>query len=214
MARATKKKGNRKASRATTRGKTAMKAATRSSTKSATSAKSGRSSARKTAAPKIDPLNRKAYPAITPTLTVRDIRASVNFYSSVFGFTVHQVNDTPQGIMHAELKFRDSILMLGPEQGENRSATAIGNTPVTLYLLVEDVDKVFERARDAGAKIIMPVSDMFWGDRCGTVADLEGNKWMIATHKAEPTEAEMAEAMRQMSQGSPTATTAASAGRP
>jgi hypothetical protein len=51
--------------------------------------------------------------------------------------------------------------------------------------------------------------DMFWGDRCSTVADPDGNKWMIATHKAEPTEAEMAEAMRQMMQGAQAAAASA-----
>jgi hypothetical protein len=54
----------------------------------------------------------------------------------------------------------------------------------------------------------MPVSDMFWGDRCGTVLDFDGNKWMIATHKSEPTEDEMAEAMRQMMQQAPSAANA------
>ena len=110
--------------------------------------------------------------------------------------------DTPGGIVHAELNLRDTTLMLSPESREqnNLSANSIGNTPITLYVLVEDVDDVFNKAVQSGSPVLMPVMDMFWGDRCGLVADPDGNKWMIATHKSEPTEAEMAEAMRQMQQ--------------
>jgi len=92
--------------------------------------------------------------------------------------------------------------MLSPESPaqNNLSAGSIGNTPTTLYLLVEDVDNVFHRAVAAGAKVTMPVSDMFWGDRVGQLTDPDGHRWMIATHKAEPTPAEMAAAMRRMSE--------------
>ena len=62
------------------------------------------------------------------------------------------------------------------------------------------MDSVFNRAVAAGAQVTMPVADMFWGDRCGQISDPEGNKWMIATHKAEPTPAQMGEAMRRMSE--------------
>ena len=126
----------------------------------------------------------------------------MNFYTTVFGFKVRQVMDTPGGIVHAELNLRDTTLMLSPESREqnNLSANSIGNTPITLYVLVEDVDDVFNKAVQSGSPVLMPVMDMFWGDRCGLVADPDGNKWMIATHKSEPTEAEMAEAMRQMQQ--------------
>jgi hypothetical protein len=75
------------------------------------------------------------------------------------------------------------------------------------------VDNVFGNALGAGGQVLMPVMDMFWGDRCGMVGDPDGNKWMIATHKSEPTEAEMAEAMRQMMQQSaPESAAAAAAG--
>jgi PhnB protein len=176
-------------------------------------AKSMRPTARKTAAPKIDPLNRKQYGAVTPMLAVRDIRRAVDFYKNAFGFTVRGIMDGPQGPIHAELRLRDTTLMLSPESREqhNFSATTIGNTPATLYLLVDDVDSVFDRAVAAGAKVSMPVMDMFWGDRCGQLTDLDSNKWMIATHKAEPTEAEMAEAMRRMSQQPSQAAAAATA---
>jgi PhnB protein len=102
---------------------------------------------------------------------------------------------------------------LSPEERAhgNLSANSIGNTPVTLYILVENVDDVFGAAVAAGARVLMPVVDSFWGDRTGIIADPDGNKWMIATHKSEPTEAEMAEAMRQASQA-PAQANAAAAG--
>src|SRR5262249_24096603 len=154
-----------------------------------------------------------SYRSVTPMLAVADMRGAIDFYTSALGFKVHQVMDGPQGPVHAELRLRDTTLMLSPEERQQNalSANSIGNTPVTLYILVEDVDQSFGNAVARGGKVLMPVMDMFWGDRCGMIADPEGNKWMIATHKSEPTEAEMAEAMRQMqmSQSDPQTASAA-----
>ena len=184
-----------------------------SKAKAAKSAKAAVKPARKKASvPKIDPLNRTHYRSVTPMLTVGNIRRAIDFYTKAFGFTARSVMDTPTGILHAELTLRDTTLMLGPEspQQNSLSASSIGNTPVTLYLLVEDVDLVFGRAVGAGAIVSMPVADMFWGDRCGILCDPDGNRWMIATHRSEPTEAQMAEAMRQMQEHAPQAAAAAS----
>src|SRR5262249_27745295 len=144
------------------------------------------------------------YGALTPMLAVSDVRRAVDFYTRAFGFSVRGVMDSPEGAIHGELRLRDTTLMLSPEssQQNNLSANSIGNTTATLYILVDNVDSPFTIAVAAGAKLLMPFMDMFWGDRCATVSDLDGNKWMIATHKAEPTEAEMAEAMKQMMQAS------------
>jgi PhnB protein len=211
MPKAAKKKttATKKSARLSAKPKAAARSAKPAS---ARAAKSTRPAARKSAARKIDPLNRKQYGAVTPMLIVRDIRRAVDFYKNAFGFTVRGIMDGPQGPMHAELRLRDTTLMLSPESREQRnfSATTIGNTPATLYLLVDDVDSVFDSAVAAGAQVSMPVTDMFWGDRCGQLTDLDNNKWMIATHRAEPTEAEMAEAMRHMSQ-QPSQSTAAAA---
>jgi uncharacterized glyoxalase superfamily protein PhnB len=147
-------------------------------------------------------------------LSVMNMQRAMDFYTAAFGFTVKQTMDSPQGIIHAELTLRDTTLMLSPESREQNSlsANSIGNTPVTLYVMVESVDEVFSRAVSGGGTVLMPVTDMFWGDRCGMVADPDGNKWMIATHMGEPTEAEMAEAMRQMQQQQPPQAAAAAAG--
>ena len=137
-------------------------------------------------------------------LAVSDVRRAADFYKNAFGFSVRSMMDSPQGVVHAELRFRETTLMLSPESREQNSlsANAIGNTPTTLYILVDDVDGTFGKAVGAGGRVLMPVMDMFWGDRCGVVSDLDGNKWMIATHKTEPTEAEMAEAMKRMMESS------------
>jgi PhnB protein len=191
MAKATKKKAksNKKSARVSAKPKAAARTAKPAKKKAAK-------------VQKIDPLNRKNYGAVSPLLVVRDIRQAVEFYKNALGFAVRSVMDGPEGPVHAELRLRETTLMLSPEsrQQNSFSAATIGNTPATLYMLVDDVDGVFNRAVAAGAKVAMPVTDMFWGDRCGQISDPEGNKWMIATHKAEPTPAEMAEAMRRMSQ--------------
>lgn len=153
---------------------------------------------------KIDPLNRKQYGAVSIMLISSDIKAAVNFYQKAFGFAKRGIMNGPDGKpMHAELKLRDTTLMLGPEnpQWGSRSAKTIGATPATLYLLVDSVDKTVAKAVKLGAQLKQPVMDMFWGDRCGNIVDPDGNAWMIATHIAEPTPAEMKKLMKlQMEQ--------------
>jgi PhnB protein len=194
MAKATKKKSKtgQKSARVMAKPKAAAKSAKPAAKKPV----------RKATARKIDPLNRTQYRSVTPMLAVANMERAMDFYTGALGFKVKQVMDSPQGIQHAELTLRDTTLMLSPESREQNSlsANSIGNTPVTLYVLVENVDDVFSTAVGAGGTVVMPVMDMFWGDRCGILGDPDGNKWMIATHKTEPTEAEMAEAMRQMQQ--------------
>jgi PhnB protein len=93
--------------------------------------------------------------------------------------------------------------MLGPEDPKRgaRSAGTLGGSAVTLFVMVEDVDKVVAKATKLGARIVMPVTDMFWGDRTGTVSDADGNAWMIATHVAEPTPQEMERKMKEQTGG-------------
>ena len=152
---------------------------------------------------KIDPLNKKTYGAISAMLTVTDIKAAVNFYQKAFGFAKRGIMNGQDGKpIHAELTLRGTTLMLGPEMAQmgSRSAKTMGGSPVTLYILCENVDKVVAKAAKLGGTQKGPVMDMFWGDRCGTVVDPDGNAWMIATHIAEPTPQEMAKEMKKMSQ--------------
>jgi uncharacterized glyoxalase superfamily protein PhnB len=153
---------------------------------------------------KMDPLNKKQYGAVTAMLTVTDVKAAVNFCQKAFGFTKRGIMNGPDGKpMHAELRLRDTTLMLGPEnpQRGSRSAKTIGASPVTLYLTVENVDKAVAKAVKLGATPTGPVMDMFWGDRCGTIVDPDGNTWMVATHMAEPTTAEMKKKMTEQMRG-------------
>ena len=152
-------------------------------------------------AKKIDPINKKNYGATSTMLTVTDMNAAINFYQKAFGFTKRVVMKGPDGKpMHAELKLRDTVLMLGPECAERgaRSAKTLGGSPITLYLLTENVDKAVAKAVKAGGNPMGPVGDMFWGDRCGIVVDPDGYSWMVATHVAEPTPQEMAKAQKEM----------------
>ena len=135
-----------------------------------------------------------------------DVEKAYEFCQKAFGFEGRGVMRGPGGKpMHAELKLRDSVLMLGPEWPDKQgySAKSLGNTPTTLYLYVEDVDRLATQAVNAGAKLLQPPADMFWGDRTAVLVDPDGNKWMLATHKSEPTpeqmEAEMKKQLAQMS---------------
>ena len=194
MAKATKKKA--KVSKKSARVSSKPKASARTAKPARKATKPSRPSVKKSAAPKIDPLNRKNYGAVTPLLAVRDIRGAVEFYKSALGFTVRSVMNGPEGPLHAELRLRDTTLMLSPEsrQQHNFSAGTIGNTPATLYLLVDDVDNVFKRAVAAGAHVTMPVTDMFWGDRFGKVRDPFGHEWGIATRQWDLTPEELRKA--------------------
>ncbi len=153
----------------------------------------------------IDPLNRNNYGAISAMLTVTDIEKAYEFCQKAFGFEGRGIMPGPDGKpVHAELKLRDSVLMLSPEMPDWQcySAKTLGNTPATLYLYVEDVDKLARQAANAGATLLEPPTDMFWGDRTATLVDSGGNKWMLATHRSEPTpdqmEAEMKKQFAQM----------------
>jgi PhnB protein len=149
---------------------------------------------------KIDPLNKKLYGAVSTMLTVSDVKTAAAFYQKAFGFAKRAIMDGPDGkALHAELNLRGTTLMLGPEipQMGSRSAKAIGASPASLYLLTENADKMVAKAVKLGAKAKGPVMDMFWGDRCGTIVDPEGYTWMIATHKEEPTPAEMRKRMKR-----------------
>src|SRR5579864_7512388 len=149
---------------------------------------------------KIDPLNKKMYGAVSAALTVADVKAAVSFYQKAFGFIKRGIMNGPDGKpIHAELTLRGTTLMLGPENDQmgSRTAKTIGGSPATFYLTAENADKVVAKAVKLGAQQKGPVMDMFWGDRCGTIVDPDGNTWMIGTHKAEPTPQEMKKKMME-----------------
>jgi PhnB protein len=161
---------------------------------------------------KIDPLNKKQYGAVSAVLTVSDVAAAVAFYQRAFGFAKRGIMNGPDGKpMHAELTLRGTTLMLGPENPAlgRRPAKSIGASPTSLYIYVENVDKVVSKARALGATGQGAVTDMFWGDRCGTLVDPDGYTWMVSTHKAEPTAKEMKERMAEQMRAQLTGTASA-----
>ena len=161
---------------------------------------------------KIDPLNKKQYSAVSAMLTVSDIPAAVSFYQKAFGFAKRGIMNGPDGKpVHAELTLRGTTLMLGPENAAmgKRTAKSVGASPAGLYIYVESVDKVVDKATKLGGTRQGRVMDMFWGDRCGTIIDPDGYTWMIGTHKAEPSAKEMKQKMAEMMQQQPAGAAAA-----
>jgi len=124
----------------------------------------------------------------TPSLVVNNAKEAIEFYKKAFDATEIYQFPTPDGkIMHAMIQIGDSFIMMSdefPAMG-SRSPTAIGGTPVMIYLYVEDADKIFNQAVEAGAKVTMPIMDAFWGDRFGSVIDPYGHAWSIATHQMD-----------------------------
>jgi len=116
----------------------------------------------------------------------KDARKAIEFYKRAFGAVelVTMPGPDGKGVMHAEVRIGDSIIMIGDENPQEacKSAETMGGSPVSFYIYVENADAAFRRAIEAGAESRMPVEDMFWGDRAGTVQDPFGYSWMLATH--------------------------------
>ena len=135
------------------------------------------------------------YPTVTPYLCVDGAAAAIAFYGEVFGATERMRMAAPDGkIGHAELQIGDAVLMLSDEYPDMglRGPQALGGTPVTVSVYVEDVDAVFARAVQAGAKALRPVEDQFYGDRSGQFVDPFGHRWSVATHTEDVSPDEMA----------------------
>jgi uncharacterized glyoxalase superfamily protein PhnB len=138
--------------------------------------------------------------SLTPHLVCNGAAKAINFYKEAFGAVEMMRLPGPDGkIMHAALSINGGSVMLNDEYADmgNKSPTTLKGTPVTLHLTVADVDKAFAQAVSAGAKIVMPVADMFWGDRYGMVEDPFGHRWSIATPGRQMTPAEIMEAARK-----------------
>jgi PhnB protein len=133
---------------------------------------------------KVDPIPSE-YPRVTPYLSVDGAADAIDFYRDVLGATERGRMAGPDGkIGHAELTIGDSVIMLSdafPEMGAP-TPQALGGSAVTVMVYVEDVDDVFGRAIQRGAKQISPVQDQFYGDRSGQFEDPFGHRWNVATH--------------------------------
>jgi uncharacterized glyoxalase superfamily protein PhnB len=123
--------------------------------------------------------------------------AAIEFYKKAFGAVEAGKLLAPNGkLIHGMIRIGDSAVMLAEETPECNSVspTTLKGTPVTLHLYVENADATFERAVAAGATAVMPVAEMFWGDRYGVLKDPFGHSWSIAHHVRDMSPAEMQEA--------------------
>jgi PhnB protein len=130
---------------------------------------------------------------VTPALRVRNTAAAIEFYKKAFGATEIMRFAVQETIAHAELAIGNSIIMLGEENPDLGfpSPDSLGGSPVSIHLYVEDADALAERAIAAGARLVTPVRDQFYGDRSGSVADPFGYTWSLATRKEEMSVDEM-----------------------
>ena len=132
--------------------------------------------------------------AAIPYLCVKGAASAIDFYKRAFGAreTV-RVADPSGKIGHAEIEIGKATIMLADEYPELgvRSPQSIGGSPVTIHLYVEDVDALAKQAVAAGAKVLRPVEDKFYGDRGGKLEDPFGHTWWIATHKEDVSPEEM-----------------------
>ncbi len=127
----------------------------------------------------------KGYHTVTPSLFVAGAAKAIEFYKKAFGAEERMRFPAPDGsIMHAELTFGDSTVMLAdemPDQG-GRGPKSIGGTPVSFFIYRENVDAAWKQAVAAGGKEIVPLADQFWGDRTGCLEDPFGHQWWLAQH--------------------------------
>ena len=135
------------------------------------------------------------FTTVTPYLTVSDSGAAIAFYEKAFGARELFRNAINGMVIHAQIMIGDAIVMMSDENPEYGclGPQADMRSPVTIHLYVEAVDDVFATAVAAGAEVVMPPQDMFWGDRFGLVKDPFGHLWSISTHTEDLTPAEIEE---------------------
>ena len=140
--------------------------------------------------------------ALTPHIVCAGAADAIEFYRKAFNAVETARIPGPGGkLMHAAVRIGDSVLMLvdeNPEWGIVGPRTLKGS-PVTIHLYVDDADATVAQAVAAGAKVTMPVADMFWGDRYGQLEDPFGHRWSVATHTRDLSPEEMREGMAKMS---------------
>lgn len=142
---------------------------------------------------------------LAPHLVVDGAADAIAFYQRAFGAEEMMRLPAAHGrLMHAAVRINGAMVMLVDENAEwgALGPKTLKGTPVTLHLMVDDVDAVVGRAVEAGATLIMPVADMFWGDRYGMIEDPFGHRWSVATHLRDMSEEELKEAARSAEESS------------
>jgi len=139
---------------------------------------------------------------VTPQLTLDNAAQGIDWYKKALGAQEVTRAVGPDGkIMHAELRIGDSLIMMNDAMGGGKGAKAMGGSPASLWVYVEDCDSLFNRAVEAGATVKEAVQDKFYGDRTGTVIDPFGHIWHIATHKEDVSMEEMERRAKTASAG-------------
>jgi PhnB protein len=138
------------------------------------------------------------YTTITPSMTVKDAPKVIEFYKKAFDAKEHMRMPGPDGkIMHAEIQIGNSVIMMNDEVMGSRSAQTLGGCPISFYVYVDDAAAAFKKAIAAGAKETFPITEMFWGDKMGTLEDPFGYKWTIAQHVKDVTPEDMKKGQEQ-----------------
>src|SRR5215213_9218878 len=140
------------------------------------------------------------YHSVTPYLIIDGAADAIEYYKKAFGATELFRMDHGGKIGHAELKIGDSPIMLADENLEMgfRGPKALGGTPISLMIYVDDVDTIYPRALEAGGVEMKPLQDQFYGDRSGTLTDPFGHVWTVATHKEDVTPEEIEKRLASM----------------
>jgi PhnB protein len=138
----------------------------------------------------------EGYHTVTPQLTLDNAAQAIEWYKKALGAEELARAVGPDGkIMHAEVRIGDSRIMMNDAMMGGKGAKAMGGSPASLWVYVEDCDALFNRAVAAGAQVppgpMGALADQFWGDRCGSFTDPQGYRWTIATHKEDLTPQEM-----------------------
>ncbi len=139
--------------------------------------------------------------SVTPHLVCRDAAKMIDFYKAAFGAEdVFRLPDGKGKLMHASISINGHTVMMVDEYPEWKtfSPLSLGGSPALLHLMVEDVDGALDKAVQAGATLVMPATDMFWGDRYGIVEDPSGHRWSMSTPQQDLTPEQIAENMRNM----------------
>ncbi len=143
---------------------------------------------------------------VTAHLVVKGAAKAIEFYKKAFGAEEVYRLSTPDGkIAHAEIRIGDSPIWISDEQPNMGAIAQASPGATTLHLFVAKVDEVYARALDAGAKSVLPPTDMFWGARYGQVADAFGHRWSLATQTREVSATEMQDAMKRQAAAPATA---------
>lgn len=150
--------------------------------------------------PMVEPIP-KGFSSVTPHLIIRDCAKAIDFYKQAFGAKEIYRSLMPDGkVMHSMIQIGDSLVMMADEFPSMGAASpnTLGGTSASLHIYTQDADTLFRQAVDAGAEIIMPLNDMFWGDRYGVIQDPFGHRWAIATHKMDVSPQDMERAAKEM----------------